>query len=812
MNIYAPTDLRAQPEFWKELEEQWDRLNLPVPTFMLGDFNLTEDPLDRAPTRPDYEPAVSTLRDCRQALNVQDAWRQTHPTDRCFTYTSANNTLSRIDRIYTQPDASQFLYDWAINASQVPTDHKVLLVKYAPGDAPFIGKGRWSWPLGLLHDTALTKQVIMLGQSLQNDIHTLPEDDRSKNLQTLWEMFKVNITRVAKAAARTQLAKIERKKTNLKKDLATTLCSETLDSEEDTRRNVIALEREIDHLEKMRYKSAHLRAQATWQLKGESINKYWTKVNNPRTPRDLIRRLRDPETNKIETRSDKMTNITAQYHKNLQREGLLPETNHLRQAAITEALDAIPLSQRLTNPDSELSPMNEILPRDKIERALRNVKLGTAPGPDGIPYEVWKHLDRLHKAAKANNEPYFDVINCMTMVIQDIQTHGVSPGTNFTLGYLCPIYKKKERDNVKNYRPITLLNTDYKLMTKSLSLQLATHIHQLIHPDQTGFIPNRTIFDPIRLAQTIGAYAEYMEEDGVIVALDQEKAYDKIDHGYLLHVLQCFNLPELFINTIQSLYSDAHTAAMVNGELSPHFWVTRGVRQGDPLSCLLFDLAIEPLACMLHSSPNLKGFTIPGVPQRVVVNLYTDDTTVYLCETDSYTDLQRILSRWCLASGARFNLEKTEIVPIGRTEHRARIVSTRRVHPSDPPLHPDIRIAVDGHPVRCLGAWIGNDLRECTPWNPVLDKVRSTLKKWNKASPSLDAKGYIIQMFAGGMTQFLTKAQNMPKEIESALVSIIREFIWNSNAPSISLRRLYAPKCEGGINFLTSRHVTKRSN
>ena len=130
MNIYAPTDLRAQPEFWKELEEQWDRLNLPVPTFMLGDFNLTEDLLDHAPTRPDYEPAVSALRDCRQALNVQDAWRQTHPTDCCFTYTSANNTLSRIDRIYTQPDTSQ-----------VPTDHKVLLVKYALGYAPFIGKG-----------------------------------------------------------------------------------------------------------------------------------------------------------------------------------------------------------------------------------------------------------------------------------------------------------------------------------------------------------------------------------------------------------------------------------------------------------------------------------------------------------------------------------------------------------------------------------------------------------------------------------------------------------------------------------------------
>ena len=124
------------------------------------------------------------------------------------------------------------------------------------------------------------------------------------------------------------------------------------------------------------------------------------------------------------------------------------------------------------------------------------------------------------------------------------------------------------------------------------------------------------------------------------------------------------------------------------------------------------------------------------------------------------------------------------------------------IHPSEPPLHLDIRIAKDGCPITCRGAWIGNDLRESTPWTPVLDKVRNTLKKWNKASPSLDAKGYIVQMFAGGMTQFLTKAQSMPKEIESALVSTIRNFIWTSNAPSISLQRLYAPKGEGGINLL----------
>jgi len=458
-------------------------------------------------------------------------------------------------------------------------------------------------------------------------------------------------------------------------------------------------------------------------------------------------------------------------------------------------------SQQLADPDG--SPLNSTLPRDRIEHTLRNVKLGTAAGPDGIPYEVWKHFDELHKSAKKDEKPYFDVIGCMTIVIQDIQTHGVDPVTNFALGHLCPIYKKKERDDIKNYRPITLLNTDYKLLMKSLALQLAKHVHQLVHPDQTGFIPNRSIFDPIQLTQTICAYADFMEEDGTIVALDQEKAYDRIDHGYLVHVLHHFNLPEPFIKTVQSLYGNAHTAAMVNGELSTNFRVTHGVRQGDPLSCLLFDLAIEPLACMLRSSPNLRGFSIPGITQKVIVTLYADDTTVFLSNTDSYTDLQRILLQWCLASGARFNLEKTEIVPIGSPEHRARVISTRCIHTSDPPLHDNICIAKDSHAVRCLGAWIGNGLKESTPWNPVLDKVRNTLTRWNRGSPSLDAKGYIIQMFAGGMTQFLTKAQGMPTEIESALVKIIREFMWGSTAPPpLSLQRLYAPKNEGGLALL----------
>ena len=475
------------------------------------------------------------------------------------------------------------------------------------------------------------------------------------------------------------------------------------------------------------------------------------------------------------TRSDKMSELTRDYHNNIQQEGLLHPESEPRSSAILEVLDAIPESQKLSAP--HLSPLTSTITYEALESALRLSKLGSTAGPDGLPYELWSHLHHtclLHRKAEA---PAFDILGCMKLVLNDIQDHGVDTSTHFTLGWMCLIYKKKERDQIKNYCPITLLNTDYKLLTKTLSIQLALHVHSLIHPDQTGFIPKRTIFDPIRLSQLMCAYADFKEEDGTIIALDQEKAYDKIDHHYLLETLK------KFIQTVSSLYENAETAVIINGVISSPFSVTQGVRQGDPLSCLLFNLAIEPLACLLRNSPELQGYSIPGVTEKIIVSLYADDTTIYLSKTDSYTELLNILTKWCSASGAKFNIEKTEVIPTGTKPHRQCVVATRRINPTDPPLPQEIKITEDGNTIRNLGAWIGNEVKEITPWEPVLDKVRTTLQCWNKGHPTLDAKRHIMQMFTGGMTQFLTRAQGMPRQIEDALVKIIHSFIWDVSHP-----------------------------
>ena len=141
----------------------------------------------------------------------------------------------------------------------------------------------------------------------------------------------------------------------------------------------------------------------------------------------------------------------------------------------------------------------------------------------------------------------------------NIQSNGVDKRTEFAKGWMCPIYKKKDPMEIENYRPITLLNTGYKLLTRTMALLLMKPIRDLIHPDQVGFIPKRQIFNHIRLAKIVLTYAEMMEVDGVTIALDQEKAYNKIRHDYLWETLTKFNLPEAFTNTVRSLYKNAHT-------------------------------------------------------------------------------------------------------------------------------------------------------------------------------------------------------------------------------------------------------------
>jgi len=369
---------------------------------------------------------------------------------------------------------------------------------------------------------------------------------------------------------------------------------------------------------------------------------------------------------------------------------------------------------------------------------------------------------------------------------------------------MCPIYKKKDPDVISNYRPITLLNMDYKILTKIMALQLMEKAQTMVHEDQAGFIPKRSIFNHIRLVKALITYAELAEEDGTIIALDQEKVYDKIRHDYLWITLKTFGVPQFFIKTVQELYQNANTIVTINRNLSTPFQVERGVRQGDPLLCVLFNLAIEPLACRIRNVPEIKGINIPGLINKLAIKLFADDTNLYLSKEDDLSLIQTILEEWCQISGAKFNQEKTEIIPIGREEHRRHTMTTRTLSPRDQRRLPEnIRIAKDGNVIRMLSAWIGNKIEDLTPWEPIIDKINTKLERWKRSHPSLNGRKIIMQMIVGGHTQFLMQAQGMLKETKDTLNRIIKNFIWeDDSSPRIANETLRNPISEGGLDLL----------
>ncbi|KAI0094525.1 hypothetical protein BDY19DRAFT_881003, partial [Irpex rosettiformis] len=206
---------------------------------------------------------------------------------------------------------------------------------------------------------------------------------------------------------------------------------------------------------------------------------------------------------------------------------------------------------------------------------------------------------------------------------------------------------------------------------------------------------------------------------------------------------------------------------------------------------------------------NLRGFEIPNAPERKITSLFADDTTILLSEHDNYTILENILDTWCLASGGKFNKDKTIAIPIGNSEYRQKVLTTRKIGEHSLPLPQDISLIPDGEATRSLGAWIGNNTNAETPWSPVLNKINSALTRWNKFKPTLKGKRLIVQMIVAGMTQYLTKVQGMPKTIELQLKTIIRDFMWDKvKIPPINLETLQQPLQKGGLKLidLTARN------
>ena len=217
----------------------------------------------------------------------------------------------------------------------------------------------------------------------------------------------------------------------------------------------------------------------------------------------------------------------------------------------------------------------------------------------------------------------------------------------------------KNLAELRNWRPVSLLNTDYKVASRCTAKRLESILPSIIHTDQSAFIPGKKIVDNIRLISDIIDLCEETGQPGAVMFIDFRKAYDTLEWVFLQKSLSLFKFGESFKQWVSVFYSNIESCVVNNGHSTGWFQLKRGIRQGCPLSTALFIIAIELLAISVRENENLEGINLPN-NQKQTISGFADDTTLTLKNQKSVKFALVLLENFQSLSGLAINFEKTE--------------------------------------------------------------------------------------------------------------------------------------------------------
>ena len=240
---------------------------------------------------------------------------------------------------------------------------------------------------------------------------------------------------------------------------------------------------------------------------------------------------------------------------------------------------------------------------------------GKAPGCDGLPMEFYlKFLSVLGSdLVSVLNSAFF------AGVLSRSQRRGV-----ITLSF-----KKGDRLDPCNWRPITFLNVDYKIASRTVAGRLLKVLHTVVSKDQTCGVPGRFIGESVAFIRDCVHYCSSSGVPAALVSLDQENAFDRVSWSFLHATLRSMGFGPSFIGWVELFYNNVRSSVNINGNISKSFPLSRGVRQGCPLSPLPYVLVIEVLACNVRANPSIRGLCLPGCPSPLpCISLYADDASL----------------------------------------------------------------------------------------------------------------------------------------------------------------------------------------
>ncbi|KAG7551702.1 Ribonuclease H domain [Arabidopsis thaliana x Arabidopsis arenosa] len=392
-------------------------------------------------------------------------------------------------------------------------------------------------------------------------------------------------------------------------------------------------------------------------------------------------------------------------------------------------------------------------------------------------------------------------------VLGFFETGELPQSTNDAL--LVLIAKVAKPDRITQFRPVSLCNVLFKIITKMMVIRLKSVISKLIGPAQASFIPGRLSIDNIVVVQeAVHSMRRKKGRKGwMLLKLDLEKAYDRIRWDFLEETLLTAGLSVEWTNRIMACVTGPSMRILWNGEQTDAFKPARGLRQGDPLSPYLFVLCLERLCHMIEVEVGRKTWTPISISRggpKLSHVCFADDLILFAeASVSQVRVIRRVLEKFCLASGQKVSLEKSKIFFSSNVSREMEGLITAESGIGS---------------TRELGKYLGMPVLQKRinkeTYGEVLERVSSRLAGWKSKTLSLAGRVTLTKAVLSAMPVHTMSAIMLPASTLESLDKVSRSFVWGSTAEKrkqhlLSWKKICKPKSAGGLGLRKARVMNR---
>lgn len=425
-------------------------------------------------------------------------------------------------------------------------------------------------------------------------------------------------------------------------------------------------------------------------------------------------------------------------------------------------------------PEAEVQLMEDVTEEEVVE-AIGSGAANKSPGPDGLPLEFYR--------------TFRDILTpTWTLICRELMSPDVPLPPAFVEGLIIPIRKPSGRTRIRDYRPLTLLNCDFKIFSRLLAARLRRVLRQVISLDQTSLGGVANIQTALGEYRDVIALAKACRLRGALASIDFDQAFDRVSHTYLAEVLKHMRFPQPFITIVMRLLCSASSKVLVNGRTTASLSISRSVRQGCPLSTILYALALEPLLCGLRQ--RLTGLTMRGYTFKC--KAYADDLVLMIRNENDMRVALDWINTYGMASGSRINVNKSMAMNIGLgvTEDYVAPLQLKET-------------------MKCLGIVFTQDVRHTAAYNykRLLQSIRTGVRGNTIRALDMIQRVKYVNTYMASRIPHLAQILPMPKMIARRILAAFGSFVSAGLLFKVRYETLTLPLGRGGLGLT---HVQDR--